>query len=81
MEGSGRYKRGTTTAEEQLRKKVRIYETILNSIHEGVLITDPAGYVVFYNQEIAVLMTTRKRYLAQLKNFLMNREFLKVFKM
>lgn len=43
------------TDEEQLRTKVRIYETILNSIHEGVLITDPAGYVIFYNQEIAVL--------------------------
>ncbi|MDQ7096326.1 sigma 54-interacting transcriptional regulator [Desulfosporosinus sp. PR] len=40
---------------EALRKKVHIYETILNSIHEGVLITDPKGYVIFYNQEIALL--------------------------
>lgn len=41
--------------EETLRKKVKIYETILNSIHEGVLVTDPAGYVAFYNQELASL--------------------------
>ncbi len=40
---------------EELRKKVQIYETILNTIHEGVLITDPSGYIVFYNREIAVL--------------------------
>lgn len=40
---------------EELRKKVQIYETILNTIHEGVLITDPYGFVVFYNEEIAVL--------------------------
>ncbi|WP_407306959.1 sigma-54 interaction domain-containing protein [Desulfosporosinus sp. SB140] len=40
---------------EVLRRKVHIYETILNSIHEGVLITDPNGYVIFYNQEIALL--------------------------
>lgn len=40
---------------EKLGKKVQIYETILNTIHEGVLITNPAGYVVFYNKEIAVL--------------------------
>ena len=40
---------------EELRRKVQIYETILNTVHEGVLITDPSGYVVFYNREIAVL--------------------------
>lgn len=40
---------------DELRKKVKIYETILNSIHEGVIITDPYGYVVFYNPELAVL--------------------------
>ncbi|MHB1406967.1 MAG: sigma-54 interaction domain-containing protein [Desulfitobacteriaceae bacterium] len=40
---------------EVLHKKVKIYETILNSIHEGVLVTDPAGYVIFYNQELATL--------------------------
>ncbi len=40
---------------EELRKKVQIYETILNTIHEGVLITDPSGHVLFYNREIAVL--------------------------
>ncbi len=36
-----------------LRKKVRIYEAILNAIHEGVLVTDPSGYVMFYNSELA----------------------------
>lgn len=38
---------------ETLRKKVRIYEAILNSIHEGVLVTDPSGHVMFYNCELA----------------------------
>ncbi len=40
---------------DELGKRVQIYETILNSIHEGIIITDPSGYVVFYNQELAVL--------------------------
>ena len=40
---------------EDLRRKVHIYETVLNSIHEGVLITDPNGHVIFYNKEISEL--------------------------
>lgn len=43
------------TREEELRRKVAIYEKILNTIHEGVLVTDPGGRVIFYNQELAVL--------------------------
>jgi arginine utilization regulatory protein len=51
--GSRRYLRWASA--EILRKKVYIYEEVLNSIHDGVIITDPDGYVIHYNKEIAVL--------------------------
>ncbi|KLU59797.1 arginine utilization regulatory protein RocR [Peptococcaceae bacterium CEB3] len=46
---------GPVSAEEEWRRKVIIYESILNTIHEGVLVTDPSGYVIFYNQELSSL--------------------------
>lgn len=33
-----------------LKKKVQLYETILNNVSSGILITDPEGYVVFFSE-------------------------------
>ncbi len=35
---------------EELEKKLRFYEIILNSIHHGVMITDQAGKVIFFSK-------------------------------
>jgi len=33
-----------------LRKKLKLYEAVLNNIKSGVLITDPQGYVMFFSE-------------------------------
>jgi PAS domain-containing protein len=35
---------------DELKKKVQLYETILNNVSSGILITDPEGYVVFFSE-------------------------------
>ncbi len=35
---------------EELEKKVKFYEIILNNIHNGVMITDQAGKVIFFSK-------------------------------
>ena len=34
----------------ELKEKVRLYEAVLNNILNGVLITDPDGYVIFFSE-------------------------------
>ena len=34
---------------EALQKKVRFYETVLDNIYNGVIITDPDGKIIFFS--------------------------------
>ncbi|MCX5843610.1 MAG: PAS domain-containing protein, partial [Deltaproteobacteria bacterium] len=34
---------------QELDEKIRLYEAVLNNILNGILITDPDGYVIFFS--------------------------------
>ncbi len=34
----------------ELQEKIRFYETILDNIYNGVMITDPDGKVIFFSK-------------------------------
>jgi PAS domain-containing protein len=34
---------------EALQEKVRFYETVLDNIYNGVIITDPEGKIIFFS--------------------------------
>ncbi len=38
------------TREKQLQEKIQFYETVLNNILNGAMITDPEGKVIFFSE-------------------------------
>ena len=35
---------------DALREKIRFYETVLDNIYNGVIITDPEGKIIFFSK-------------------------------